>query len=290
MALFQAADIVELAMQVEQSGEAFYRAVAGKVYRPLYVVESRGQPHRKILAYDVNADGRTLLNKRVLIDAGPGGTPDGFRVDIDSLADLDVGATGSLVGEGRVSLVPSGPYAVLNLRGEDLAWAGRSAESLRVTTAADGDAELRIEATGIAAGEIRVDTLTLVTDSLRPGSNRLVIKVDNRHGDDDIPAPVTDWLNYGGLTRDVLLLDIPRSFIRSWEVQLDPSRPGRLRGWIQLDGAGPLPVERYEDDQGSAVLLRFPHVALVSGSAIALTVLGFNLAGDWLRDRLDPRT
>lgn len=42
-------------------------------------------------------------------------------------------------------------------------------------------------------------------------------------------------------------------------------------------------------DQGSAVLLRFPHVALFSGGAIALTVLGFNLAGDWLRDRLDPR-
>jgi rubrerythrin len=31
MALFQAADIVELAMQVEKSGEAFYRAVAAKV-------------------------------------------------------------------------------------------------------------------------------------------------------------------------------------------------------------------------------------------------------------------
>ncbi len=42
-------------------------------------------------------------------------------------------------------------------------------------------------------------------------------------------------------------------------------------------------------DQGSAVLLRFPHVALFSGGAIALTVLGFNLAGDWLRDRLDPK-
>ena len=40
MALFQAADIVELAMQVEQSGEAFYRAVAAKVEareaRPLF--------------------------------------------------------------------------------------------------------------------------------------------------------------------------------------------------------------------------------------------------------------
>jgi len=42
-------------------------------------------------------------------------------------------------------------------------------------------------------------------------------------------------------------------------------------------------------DQGSAVLLRTPHVALVAGTAIAITVLGFNLAGDWLRDRLDPR-
>ena len=34
MALFQAADIVELAMQVEKSGEAFYRAVAGKAQSP----------------------------------------------------------------------------------------------------------------------------------------------------------------------------------------------------------------------------------------------------------------
>ena len=42
-------------------------------------------------------------------------------------------------------------------------------------------------------------------------------------------------------------------------------------------------------DQGSAVLLRFPHVALSAGTAIALTVLGFNLTGDWLRDRLDPK-
>ena len=49
----------------------------------LYVVESRGQPYRKILAYDVSTDGRTLSNKRTLIDAGPGGTPDGFRVDVD---------------------------------------------------------------------------------------------------------------------------------------------------------------------------------------------------------------
>ena len=49
----------------------------------LYVVESRGVPNRKILAYDMSPDGRTVTNKRILIDAGPGGTPDGFRVDVD---------------------------------------------------------------------------------------------------------------------------------------------------------------------------------------------------------------
>lgn len=48
----------------------------------LYVVESRGVPNRKILAYDVSSAGR-LINRRILIDAGPGGTPDGFRVDVD---------------------------------------------------------------------------------------------------------------------------------------------------------------------------------------------------------------
>jgi peptide/nickel transport system permease protein len=42
-------------------------------------------------------------------------------------------------------------------------------------------------------------------------------------------------------------------------------------------------------DQGGAVLLRFPHVALIAGGTIALTVYAANRAGDYLRDRLDPR-
>jgi peptide/nickel transport system permease protein len=42
-------------------------------------------------------------------------------------------------------------------------------------------------------------------------------------------------------------------------------------------------------DQGSAVLLRFPHVALFAGVTIALTIYGFHRTGDHLRDRLDPR-
>ncbi|KMO17311.1 gluconolactonase [Methylobacterium indicum] len=46
----------------------------------LYLVESRAQPNRRILAFDVS--GGRLSNRRVHIDAGPG-TPDGFRCDTD---------------------------------------------------------------------------------------------------------------------------------------------------------------------------------------------------------------
>jgi gluconolactonase len=49
--------------------------------RTLYLVASRGEP-REILAYDVTDDGR-IVNRRTLISASDGGTPDGFRVDED---------------------------------------------------------------------------------------------------------------------------------------------------------------------------------------------------------------
>ena len=48
----------------------------------LYIVESRATPHRLISVHDV-VDGVRLANRRVLIDAGPGGTPDGMRCDVD---------------------------------------------------------------------------------------------------------------------------------------------------------------------------------------------------------------
>ena len=43
-------------------------------------------------------------------------------------------------------------------------------------------------------------------------------------------------------------------------------------------------------DAGRSHLFDAPHLTLVPGLAIALLVLGFNFAGDALRDRLDPRS
>jgi gluconolactonase len=48
----------------------------------LYIVESRAEPHRLLLAYDVVDKGKALINRRVVIDAA-GGSPDGLRVDVD---------------------------------------------------------------------------------------------------------------------------------------------------------------------------------------------------------------
>jgi gluconolactonase len=88
-------DTPELPMNVYrvdgQSGEATVvadgiAAPNGLAFSPdetkLYIVESRSVP-RRILVFDVAGDGRRIANGKVLIDAGPEGTPDGFRCDID---------------------------------------------------------------------------------------------------------------------------------------------------------------------------------------------------------------
>jgi beta-glucuronidase len=82
-----------------------------------------------------------------------------------------------------------------------------------------------------------------ITDVVHSSKNFLVVKVDNQRHADAVPTINTDWWNYGGLTRDVLVVDVPQTFIRDYSLQLarDASRdtPGahKLSGWIQLDGA-----------------------------------------------------
>jgi len=48
----------------------------------IYIVESRSEP-RRILVFDLTEDGLIIGNGKVLIDSGPQGSPDGFRVDVD---------------------------------------------------------------------------------------------------------------------------------------------------------------------------------------------------------------
>ena len=50
--------------------------------KKIYIVESRSEP-RRILVFDLTEDGLIVGSGKVLIDSGPQGSPDGFRVDID---------------------------------------------------------------------------------------------------------------------------------------------------------------------------------------------------------------
>lgn len=74
-----------------------------------------------------------------------------------------------------------------------------------------------------------------ITNKLKPTNNTLVVRVDNRRRAEDVPAMRTDWWNYGGITRDVAILETPSTFIRAWEVQLNKDATAAT-GWIQLDG------------------------------------------------------
>jgi len=65
--------------------------------RHLYVVDCGVTP-RAIRVYDVTADGTATANGRLFIDAGTGGTPDGFRVDIDGNLWCGWGMTEALDG------------------------------------------------------------------------------------------------------------------------------------------------------------------------------------------------
>jgi len=62
----------------------------------MYIVESRAQP-RRLLAYDV-VDGRKLAGGKEFISAGPDGTPDGFRLDLDGNLWCGWGMTAALDG------------------------------------------------------------------------------------------------------------------------------------------------------------------------------------------------
>ena len=78
-----------------------------------------------------------------------------------------------------------------------------------------------------------------VSEQVRAGENLLVVKVDNRRDDGDIPTPTTDWHNYGGLTRDVLLVRVPESFVRSYELRLDGEPGDAIVGFVQVAGPSP---------------------------------------------------
>ncbi|WP_016775524.1 glycoside hydrolase family 2 protein [Anaerophaga thermohalophila] len=75
-----------------------------------------------------------------------------------------------------------------------------------------------------------------VTGKLKNGHNFVVVKVDNTRHKDEVPTVNTDWWNYGGITRDVLILKESETFVRDFSVFLSDGKYNEISGWVQLDG------------------------------------------------------
>ncbi|MEY4916285.1 MAG: hypothetical protein RL616_198 [Verrucomicrobiota bacterium] len=87
-----------------------------------------------------------------------------------------------------------------------------------------------------------------ITKLAKEKNNSLVVRVNNNRHAEDVPTVNTDWWNYGGLTREVLLVETPATFISNFNTRLKAGTTNTIEASVQLDGA----------DKAQTVALKFP--------------------------------
>ena len=75
-----------------------------------------------------------------------------------------------------------------------------------------------------------------VTSAVHDGSNFVVAAVDNTRHEDSVPTLETDWWNYGGLTREVSLIEVPDAFIDQYDLHLSRTEHDTIEGWVHVAG------------------------------------------------------
>jgi beta-glucuronidase len=75
-----------------------------------------------------------------------------------------------------------------------------------------------------------------ITELVNDKDNFIIARVNAERKNDAVPMGMTDWYNYGGITRRVMLIDVPETFIKDYFIQLKKGSFDNISGWIQLDG------------------------------------------------------
>ncbi len=118
-----------------------------------------------------------------------------------------------------------------------------------------------------------------VTDILGEGDNFLIVKADARLDATTVPPLVTDWWNYGGIKREVLLLSLPDTYIRDYWIRLDDLATRRVRASFFLDGAA----------GGAEIELSLPELGETARAAVneaGMAEVDFHTAAElWSPDR-----
>jgi beta-glucuronidase len=141
-----------------------------------------------------------------------------------------------------------------------------------------------------------------ITDDVREGGNFLVVEVNNARRCDAVPALNTDWWNYGGLTRDVAIVEVPTTFIQDYFVQLARGSADEISGWVKLNGVRQanqvtiaIPEASLEqhvttDNNGYAEFKFAAKLQLWSPQNPKLYRVAISAAGDRLEDEIGFRT
>jgi beta-glucuronidase len=75
-----------------------------------------------------------------------------------------------------------------------------------------------------------------VTSLLQSGENKVLVSAANIRGENKVPPSMTDWWNYGGITRSVNLVEVPETYISDYFIQLEKGKTADIKGWVKLDG------------------------------------------------------
>ncbi len=110
-----------------------------------------------------------------------------------------------------------------------------------------------------------------VTKLLRAGDNQITVGVDSQATEATVPPPVTDWENYGGVTRPIRLISTPNTYVDD--------------AWVRLTRDGKLAVDAHVDGAQAG-----NHAIRLKIAALGLDVAGTTDAkGDWRTTIAAPR-
>ncbi len=141
-----------------------------------------------------------------------------------------------------------------------------------------------------------------VTELLRDGENTLVVAVDDKRLPERVPTIICDWFNYGGITRDVMLITVPESFVRSYTVRLKPGTSDVIEAqvWMNEAQAGQLVefsvpelkivLRGWTDDKGTVRFEKRTKLALWSPEEPKLYDVAIRSESDRVEDAVGFRT
>ena len=95
-----------------------------------------------------------------------------------------------------------------------------------------------------------------VTNELKEGENVVIVKVDNKRHRDNVPTQIFDWWNYGGITRDVMLVDVAPTYIENYKWELCKTTSKDKKRTITLEG------NLNKAEAGQQVVVNIPELKL----------------------------